>query len=262
MRVLAIGDVIGRPGRSMLRQVLPNLFQKEKIDFVIANGENAAGGTGITREVAEELFALGVDVLTSGNHVWDKKEAFSLAETESRLLRPYNYPPGAPGRGAGVFVARNGQKIAILNLNGRVFFGPHFDCPFRKADEALADLTRETNVVVLDFHAEATSEKMAMGWYLDGRVSAVLGTHTHVQTADDIVLPGGTAFISDLGMTGPVFSVIGIKKDLVLRRFLTQLPVKFDVASGPRQFCGALLEVDEATGRASSIQRIYVRESA
>ncbi len=255
MRLLFIGDIVGRPGRRALKENLHNLQRELDIDFVVANGENAAGGNGITREVARELLAGGIDVITMGNHVWDHKEIFDLIEQERRILRPANYPPGVPGEGFNVYEAGRKGRVAVLNLAGRVFM-PELDCPFRRADQLLAELGGLTRVVLVDFHAEATSEKMAMGWYLAGRVSAVCGTHTHVQTADERILPGGTAYITDVGMTGPRDSVIGVKKELVLSKFLTQLPRRFEVASGPYQFNAVVIDIDDETGEAREIRRI------
>ncbi len=255
MRLLFIGDIVGRPGRRALKENLPGLQRELDIDFVVANGENAAGGNGITREVARELLASGIDVITMGNHVWDHKEIFELIEREKRILRPANYPPGVPGVGLGVFETRGGVEIVVLNLAGRVFM-PELDCPFRVADQLLEQLGDSQKVILVDFHAEATSEKMALGWYLAGRVSAVCGTHTHVQTADERVLPGGTAYITDVGMTGPRDSVIGVKKELVLSKFLTQLPRRFEVAPGPYQFNAVVIDIDDETGEARQIKRI------
>lgn len=259
MNVLMIGDVVGRVGRRALRECLGHLVREYRVDFVICNAENAAGGTGVTREVANELFSYGADVLTTGNHVWDKKEVYRFIDAEPRLLRPANYPPGTPGLGYGVFTTRAGAEIGVLNLAGRVFL-PHLDCPFRKADEALKVLQERTPVICVDFHAEATSEKVALGWYLDGRVAAVFGTHTHVQTADERILPGGTAYITDVGMTGPRDSVIGVKKDIVIEKYITQMPKRFEVATGAYQFNAVLVEIDERTGRSSRIVRIWLQE--
>jgi metallophosphoesterase (TIGR00282 family) len=254
-----IGDIVGRPGRKAIREILPRLVKSHKVDFVLANGENAAGGNGITWDIADELFSYGIDVLTTGNHVWDKREVFDFINDQPRVIRPGNYPPGSPGNGSGVFSDLRGVKVGVVNLSGRVFL-PALDCPFRKADEILTGIGQETPIIVLDFHAEATSEKMAMGWYLDGRVSAVVGTHTHVQTADERVLPGGTAYISDVGMTGPRDSVIGVKKEIIVDRFLTHMPRRFEVASGPYQFNAVLLDLDEVDGRANSIDRLFITE--
>lgn len=251
MRILMIGDIIGQPGRRAVRRLVPELRREFGIDLVIANGENAAGGFGITLDTAEELLESGVDVLTSGNHIWDQKEIIPHLDEGLPLIRPANYPE-APGRG---YLVQDG--VMVLNLMGRVFM-PTLDCPFRTANLALEEAeTRGTpRVVIVDFHAEATSEKQSMGWYLDGKVSAVLGTHTHVGTVDARILPKGTAYLTDVGMTGPVNSVIGSDTNAVLDRFLTGLPHRFSVAGGPVILNSALLEVDPETGKALSIQRI------
>lgn len=257
MKVLFIGDIVGEPGRKALRNGLPPLIDKLKIDFVIANAENAAGGFGITKPICEEIFSIGVNVLTSGNHIWDKKEAIQYIMEERRLLRPANYPDEAPGYGSIIAETPAGEKIAVLNLAGRVFMN-QLDCPFKTAKAALLKLKEETRVVIVDFHAEATSEKAAIGWFLDGEVSAVIGTHTHVQTADEKILPEGTAFITDVGMTGPVNSIIGVKKELVISKFLTQVPVRFETAKGLSMLSCVVLEIDAKTGRAASIERLQL----
>jgi metallophosphoesterase (TIGR00282 family) len=258
MNVLFVGDVIGKPGRQVLGELLPGIRQKHGIDLVVANGENAAGGTGLTRDVADELFSLGVDCLTSGNHLWDKKEIIPHLDSEPRILRPANYPPGVPGFGYGVFEARDRTRVGIVNLLARVFIR-EVDCPFRVAETVIERLARETRVIVVDVHGEATAEKIALGWFLDGRVSAVLGTHTHVQTADERVLPRGTAYITDVGMTGPFDSVIGMCTDRVLERFRTQLPVRFEVASGDVRLNAVVVEIASETGRAVRIERLQHR---
>jgi len=252
---LFIGDVVGRAGRRAVREVLPLLKREEEIDFVVANGENAAGGIGITPEKAEELLSMGVDVITSGNHIWKKREILPYLDRHPRILRPANYPPGAPGRGSGVYTARDGTRVAVLNLEGRVFMRP-LESPFRVSEQQIEILKGQTPIVIVDFHAEATSEKMAMGWFLDGEVTAVIGTHTHVQTSDERILPGGTAYITDAGMTGPVNSVIGMKKEIAIQGFLTQLPNRFEVATGEVELQGVILEVEETTGRALEIRRV------
>jgi len=259
VRILAIGDIVGHPGRRAIKENLSSLKCSLNLDFIIANGENAAGGNGINREVAQELFSYGIDVLTTGNHVWDQRDTLDFIAGEKRIIRPANFPPGVPGCGMHVFNIRHNQDVAVLNLAGRVFM-PNLDCPFRKVDEMLEQLKNKTKIIIIDFHGEATSEKIAFGWHVDGRVSAVYGTHTHVQTADERILPEGTAYISDLGMTGPRDSVIGVKKELVIKRFLIQLPVRFEVAKGPYQLNGVLIEVDEETGKAKMIDRIYNNE--
>jgi len=256
--LLFIGDVIGRPGRAALKEFLPRLKEKYNPNVVIANGENAAGGIGITDSVSKELLS-HVDVLTSGNHIWDKKEAVSLLERNPRLLRPANYPPRNPGQGTYIFEAWNGQKIGVVNLQGRVFMEP-VDCPFRTADDILVKLRVETPVILVDFHAEATSEKQALGWYLDGRVSAVIGTHTHVPTADEKILPDGTAFLTDIGMVGGYDSVIGIKKEQAVERFLTARPQRFEPSKMGMVFSAVHISVEAATGRAVSIQREYFNQ--
>ncbi len=256
IRVLLVGDVVGRPGRKVVQEVLSSLIDRHQLDLVIANGENAAGGFGITRDTARELLDAGVDVITTGNHVWDKKEALALLEEEERVLRPVNYPPGAPGRGHCVVSTAGGVEVLVVNLSGRVFMD-NLDCPFRAADELLARHEGRMPCRVVDFHAEATSEKRAMGLYLDGRVSAVCGTHTHVATDDARVMPGGTAYLTDLGMTGnEEGSVIGIEWSAVRRRFLTQMPSSFTLAKGVPVLHGAVVAIDRATGRARSIERI------
>lgn len=255
MRILFIGDIVGQPGRFAVRERLDRLVDRCQVDLVVANGENAAAGFGLTVDIVRELFDLGIDVITSGNHIWDKKEIFPSLEAEPRLLRPANYPPGAPGRGCGVFSTAAGLRVGVLNLEGRVFMN-NLDCPFRAADRLLEDLRRQTPIILVDFHAEATSEKVALGHYLDGRVSAVVGTHTHIQTADERILPGGTGYLTDAGMTGSLDAVIGIRKELAIERFLTQLPVRFEVAKKEIALCGALFEVDEESGRALDVQRI------
>jgi 2',3'-cyclic-nucleotide 2'-phosphodiesterase len=253
MNILFIGDIFGSPGRRIVADHLQDIVATNRVDLTIANAENAAGGFGLTPAIAEDLFALGLDVLTTGNHVWDKRELYDYLDRQPRLVRPANYPQ-APGRGSTVVVARNGVRAAVINLQGRTYM-PATDCPFRKADEILAGLDAEVRVKFVDFHAEVTSEKMAMGWHLNGRVSAVIGTHTHIATADTRVLAGGTAYQTDCGMTGPYESVIGVETDLVLQRFLTSLPVRMEAARGGVELHSVLVDVDDATGRARSIRR-------
>ena len=250
MRILMVGDVIGRPGRRAVRTLVPGLRREYKLDLVIANSENAAGGLGLTEETAGELLDSGVDVLTSGNHIWDQKEILPALDGDLAILRPLNYPPGVPGRGYLI----KGEAL-VVNLVGRTFMG-NFDCPFRTMDQLLEELTDRPSVIIVDFHGEATSEKVALGWYLDGRVSALLGTHTHVGTIDARLLPKGTAFITDVGMTGPVDSVIGDDTDAVIKRFLTQLPRRLSVGKGCVILNSVLVEVEEDTGKAKSISRI------
>ncbi len=254
MRIVFFGDVVGKPGRRGVARWLSTMRAAEDIDFVIANGENSAGGVGIDPGSARDLLAAGVDVLTSGNHVWAKREILDYIVDSDVLIRPANFAPSTPGWGYTVKADRRGTPIAVLNLIGRVFMNT-YDCPFRVADAVLESIGSRAKVIFVDMHAEATSEKVAMGWHLDGRVSAVVGSHTHVQTADERVLPGGTAYITDAGMCGPRDSVIGVKRDQVLRRFLTQMPGRFEVADGVVLVQGAVIEVDDETGRASSIKR-------
>jgi 2',3'-cyclic-nucleotide 2'-phosphodiesterase len=255
--LLFIGDIFASVGRGLVARHLPEIAAAEQVHLTIANGENAAGGFGITPQLAEELFHYGVDVLTSGNHIWDKKEIYEYLPRQQRLLRPANYPVGLPGCGLLVKEARNGVLVAILNLQGRAHMAP-IDCPFRKADELLASLPENVKVRFVDFHAELTSEKTAMGWYLDGRVSAVVGTHTHVPTADTRILPNGTAYQTDAGMTGPYHGIIGVDKDIIIQKFLTQLPVRMEAARHGAELHGVIVQVDEASGRATDIRRIEV----
>ncbi|MBI2198409.1 MAG: TIGR00282 family metallophosphoesterase [Candidatus Rokubacteria bacterium] len=256
MTVLCVGDVFGEPGRRAVQTLLPRLRKQYEVDLAMVNVENAAAGFGVTPLIARTFLDQGVDVMTSGNHIWDRKEVIGYIVKENLLLRPANYPPGTPGTGS-VVVKAGPHKVAVLNLMGRVFL-PHLDCPFRKADEEIPRLRQDTPIIVVDMHSEATSESQAMGWYLDGRVSAVVGTHRHVQTADERLLPQGTAFITDLGMTGPVDSVIGVEPELAISRFLTQMPNKFEPAKGPAALHGAVIRIDPDTGRALSIERLRV----
>ncbi len=255
--ILFLADIIGRPGRMALKRHLPGLIQKHDPSLIVANAENAAGGLGLTEDVGRELLGL-VDVLTSGNPIWDKRETWEYVDRERRLLRPANYPPGAPGRGDFVLTDRKGNRVAVVSLQGRVFMEP-IDCPFRTMDAVLDRVRAETPVVLVDFHAEATSEKQAMGWYLDGRVTAVLGTHTHVPTADERILPGGTAYLSDAGMVGSSNSVIGMRREQAMEKFLTSLPQRFEPARGDLILCAAVVEADPATGRALKVTRELVR---
>lgn len=255
---LFLGDIIGRPGRRAVEKHLGSLVEKYSPTLVIANAENAAGGVGITEKIGQELLAR-VHVLTSGNHIWDKKEALDYLKREPRLLRPANYPPQNPGRGSYVFEGKSGEKVAVLNLQGRVFMEP-IDCPFRAADEEVKKLKETTPLIIVDFHAEATSEKQALGWHLDGRVSAVVGTHTHVPTADERILPQGTAFITDVGMVGGYNSVIGIRREQALKRFMTARPERFEPSKEGIFFCSVFVEVDQRTGKAVSIRREIIAE--
>jgi 2',3'-cyclic-nucleotide 2'-phosphodiesterase len=254
MRILFIGDIFASPGRRIVADKLHSIVSTEYIDFVIANAENAAGGFGITPLIADELLNMGIDVLTSGNHVWDKRELHEYLDRQPRLLRPANYVDELPGRGLGVFRARNGTDVAVLNLQGRTHM-PATECPFRKSDALLQYLDGAVRVRFVDFHAELTSEKMAMGWHLNGRVSAMVGTHTHIPTADTRILSGGTAYQTDCGMTGPYNSVIGVDKDIVMRRFLTGVAVRMEAARGGVELHAVIVDVDEATGKATEVRR-------
>ena len=258
MRIFFIGDIVGSPGRQIVHDRLGDILAHRSVDLCIANGENSASGFGITPRLAEELFACGIEVLTGGNHIWDRKEILDFFPHQPRLLRPANFPNGAPGKGLFTGRAKNGVAYAVLNLQGRTFMTP-LDDPFRAANMELAKIPADTKVILVDMHAEATSEKQAMGWYLDGKVSAVIGTHTHVATADERVLPGGTAVITDVGMTGPHDSVIGMEKSGILQRFLDGMPARFSVAEGDIQMNSVLIDVDETTGRARSIERLNFR---
>ena len=255
VRILFVGDIVGKPGRQAAARLLPGLTEEFSPDFVIANGENAAGGMGITKDTASQIFGAGVDAVTLGNHVWAKKEVYPYLNEEPRLVRPANYPAGVPGRGSAIFRTAGGDSIGVICLCGRVFM----DClenPFTIADALIETLAPESDVILVDFHAEATSEKTAFGWYVDGRVGAVIGTHTHVQTADERILPGGTAYITDVGMTGPADSVIGVKKEIILSRFLTLMPSKFEVADGDGFLSAVVLDLDSSTGKATGIERV------
>ncbi len=265
MRILFIGDIVGSPGRQIVHDRLADVVSQRQIDLVIANGENAASGFGITPRLADELLGMGIDVLTGGNHSWDRKEILDYMPHQPRLLRPGNFPEGTPGSGSFIGTAKTGVKYAVLNLQGRVFLTP-IDDPFRKADAELAKLPADVDVILVDLHAETTSEKIAMGWYLDGRVTAVVGTHTHVTTADEHLLPQGTAYITDVGMTGPHGGVIGMDREAIIKRFLDSLPARFEVASGDVQMNCVLIETDDAGERnaagrlrACSIERLRFR---
>jgi len=258
MRILVLGDVVGRPGRRAIRELVPALVGSERIDLVVANAENASGGMGVDVKSADELFSGGVDILTSGNHIWKKKEIYAYLEKSPSLIRPANYPEGAPGRGWVEWQNGKGLRALVVNVQGRVFMPGHVEDPFRCVDAILKRHGEYSPVILVDMHAEATSEKNAMGWFLDGRVSVVYGTHTHVQTADERILPKGTAYITDLGMCGPMDSVIGIEKEVVIEGFLSQLPQKFEVAKENVALQGIILQVDKSTGRAQDIRRIRV----
>jgi len=253
VNLLFIGDIFASPGRRIVADHLADIVETNDIGLTIANGENAAGGFGITPAIAEDLFGLGVDVITTGNHVWDKRELYDYIARQPRLIRPANYPD-APGSGLARVRARDGSECAVINLQGRTYM-PATDCPFRTADCLLSEIPAEVKVRFVDFHAEVTSEKIAMGWYLDGRVSAMVGTHTHIPTADTRILPGGTAYQTDCGMTGPYESVIGVETSLILQRFLTALPVRMEAARGGAELHSVIVDIDETTGRARAIRR-------
>jgi len=255
MRVLFVGDVVGRAGRDIIKGRLELFKDREKIDIAIVNAENAAGGSGLTPRIAKELFSAGADVLTSGDHIWRKREIYEFLDTNDKIVRPLNYPEGAPGKGAIIVEINGGVKVGIINIIGRVFMDA-VECPFRSAKKEVETLREITPVIIVDIHAEATSEKVAMGWYLDGKVTAVIGTHTHIQTADEKILPEGTAYITDCGMTGPYDSVIGRKKEKIIERYLTQLPTTFDLAEEGIEMHGVIVDVDEKTGKARGIKRV------
>jgi hypothetical protein len=258
VNILFVGDVVGSPGRRALKEALTGVIDRQRIDFTIVNVENAAGGFGLTVELFEELSRMPIDVFTSGNHIWDKKEIYPALDSSDRLLRPANYPPGNPGRGATVQATAAGIKVGVLNLQGQVFMPANADSPFRVADEELAKM-KEAKIVFVDMHAEATSEKAAIGWYLDGRVSAVVGTHTHVATADETIRPGGTAYLTDAGMTGAYEGVIGFARDRIIEKFLSQTPRSFETAKRDIRLSGCVVAVDETTGKATAIDRVQVR---
>src|SRR5476649_687420 len=255
IRLLFIGDIVGKPGRELVRRGLAGIVDFHRIDLVIANAENSAAGFGITREIGDQILEWGVDVMTSGNHIWDKKEALNYIGAEPRLLRPANFPAGAPGNGSYLARTRDGQSVGVVNVMGRVFM-LNIDDPFAVVLREIEALKQRTRIIFVDFHAEATSEKIAMGWHLDGKVTAVVGTHTHVQTADERILPKGTAYLTDVGMTGPHDSVIGVEIDAALGRFLTALPARFETASGNPRLNAVIVDADEQTGRALDIERI------
>jgi hypothetical protein len=255
MRILFVGDIFGKPGREIARRAIPALVERESLDFVIANVENAAAGFGITGDIAETILGYGVDAMTSGNHVWDKKEVLDYIDGQPRLLRPANFRAGTPGRGSYLGRTRTGEPIGVINLMGRIFMQPLED-PFAVVLKEIEALRAKARIVIVDFHAEATSEKVAMGWHLDGRVTAVLGTHTHVQTADERILPKGTAYLTDAGMTGPHDSIIGVTIDAALGRFLTGMPTKFEAANSPGRLNAVIITADQASGRATAIERL------
>lgn len=258
LKVLAIGDVVGKPGRQALSYLLPHMISNGEIDFCIANGENASGGAGITPQISEKIFSLGADVITTGDHIWDHRDIYGYIESESRLLRPANMSPLAEGRGYTIVKSRSGVEVCVINLIGRTFMRSA-ECPFFAVDKIIKDIAGKTRIIFVDLHAEASSEKIAMGWFLDGRVTAVFGTHTHVTTADESILPNGTAYITDLGMTGPHKSILGREIEPVLRHFTTQMRYRFDVAQDDIRLNGAIITVNCETGKATSIERI-VRE--
>jgi metallophosphoesterase (TIGR00282 family) len=255
MRILFVGDIFGKPGREIARRAIPALIEKESLDFVIANVENSAAGFGVTGDIADTILGYGVDAMTTGNHVWDKKEVLDYIPRQPKLLRPANFPAGTPGRGTYLGQTRTGEPIGVINVMGRIFMNPLED-PFAVAQREIESLRGKTRVIIVDFHAEATSEKVAMGWHLDGKVTGVFGTHTHVQTADDRILPKGTAYLTDAGMTGPHDSIIGVTTELALTRFLTGMPAKFESATGPGRLNGVIVSADQATGRATAIERV------
>lgn len=258
MNILFIGDIVGSPGRIAVREILPKLKKKKKIDFTIANAENSAGGSGITPDIANELFSLGIDALTLGDHVWKKKEIYDFLNSDKRILRPANYPVSDPGRGSAIIESSDGIGVGVINILGRVFLST-LECPFKTSEALVKELKKKTSVIIIDIHAEATSEKIALGKFLDGTVSAVIGTHTHVQTADEYITPKATAYITDAGMTGPFDSVIGRNTAQILERFITQMPAKFEVAAGDIRLQGVVVSVDEKTGAALAIERIHER---
>lgn len=258
MNIMIVGDVVGRPGRKAFSRYTRELRLKHGIDIVIVNGENSAGGKGVSRKSLDELYAAGADVITSGNHIWDNREVMGLIDNDPYLVRPANYPDGAPGKGWCIYPYK-AKNIAVVNMSGRAFM-PDMDCPFQKIEEVLSEIADRADIIILDFHGETTSEKMAMGFYLDGRVQAVVGTHTHVQTADQRILPKGTAYITDLGMVGPWNSVLGVKPDIIIKKFTTCMPVRFDLADGPAVYSAVIVNIDDATNQAKDIKRIFITE--
>jgi hypothetical protein len=258
MKILFIGDIVGAPGREAIKRLLPQIKKEYSIEFTIANIENAAGGVGVTPRIVDELWSYDLDILTTGDHVWNRREILTIIDSEDKLLRPANFPEGIPGKGYCI-IENQGRKLGVVNLQGRVFMAPVVRCPFRVAIENIEKIKSKTPIILVDVHAEATSEKIAMGHFLDGQVSAVVGSHTHVQTADEKILSQGTAYITDVGMSGPCDSVIGQRKDKIIERFLTGMPVRFEVASGDVQLQGVIIDIEERTGKASSIQRLQRR---
>ena len=258
MRIMLTGDVVGKPGRKAFQKYTAQLKAEKNIDMVIVNGENSAGGKGYTRKSLDGLYHGGADVITSGNHVWDKKDVFEFIDQEPFLVRPANYPEGAPGKGYCIYPFK-AKNIGVINLSGRTFM-PALDCPFQKVEQILREIEGKCDIILLDFHAEATSEKLAMGWYLDGRIHGLVGTHTHVQTADERLLPKGTAYITDLGMVGPWNSILGVKSDIILEKFTTMRPVRFDVAEGPGVYSAILVEIEDADNKVVGVERILIKE--
>jgi metallophosphoesterase (TIGR00282 family) len=254
LKILFVGDIVGNPGRKAAKTIVPNIKRNMKIDFCIANCENAAGGSGITYGVAQELFNAGIDIITLGNHTWSKKDILNFIDSDKRIIRPANYPQELPGNGSTVLDSEKGT-IGVMNLMGRVYLDP-IDCPFKAAEREIQYLKSFTKVIIVDMHAEATSEKCAMAWYLNGRVSCVLGTHTHVQTADERILPFGTGFITDVGMTGPYDGILGVNRDIIIKKFLTSMPMKFEIAKGDMQFNAVVLAINENNGKTTNITRI------
>jgi len=256
MNILCIGDIVGKPGRHAVESLLVDLKEQYEVDFVIANGENSAGGSGLTAKTSEQLLHCGCDVLTSGDHIWDQKDFKEYLDATQQVIRPANFPNGAPGKGWTIRESAAGVKVGVINLLGRVFMRYQVDCPFRELESIIAKIKKVTPIIIVDMHAETTSEKNAMGHFADGKVSAIFGTHTHIQTADDRILPKGTGYITDLGMTGPYDSVIGQDKEIIVKRFLTSVPIRFQVAEGQVKLGGAVFDIDEKTGKAKSITRI------
>ena len=255
MRILMIGDIVGSPGRKAIKQILPGFKKEQNIDVVVANAENSAGGSGLTPAICDELVSYGIDMITSGDHVWKKKEIYDYLDMSSKIIRPLNYPSTNPGKGYNFIQTATGKEVAVINLLGRVFMEA-LDNPFQRIEEVIEDIRKRTNIIVVDFHAEATSEKIAMGYFLDGKVSALVGTHTHVQTADETILEKSTAYITDLGMTGPFSGVIGRNKVAIIKRFCTQMPTRFEMADADIRLNGAIIEIDENSGKALNIQRV------
>lgn len=258
MRVLFVGDIVGSPGREMVKRYLPKLKAKYNPHVTIVNGENAAHGKGMTEKIYHQLLESGAQVITMGNHTWDKKDIFEFMDHAKQMIRPANFPEGTPGKGF-IYVSVEGKELAVINLQGRTFL-PSINCPFRKAEEIIKEVKKRTPFIFVDFHAEATSEKQAMGWYLDGKVSAVVGTHTHVQTADERLLEKGTAYITDVGMTGPYDGILGVDREAVIKKFLTSLPVRFEIAEGRTQLNAVIIDINEQNGKAASIKRIMIND--